>query len=118
MILEASERVEEIKRKLRVARDRKKKYTDRRWRSSEFAVGDQVFLKVYPLRNVIRFGRRGKLAPRFIGPFRIVERVGSLAYHLDLPAKLSGVHDVFHVSHLHWHFHDSFLLFILPLLIF
>ncbi len=100
MILEASERVEEIKRRLRVAQDRQKKYANRRRRKLEFDVGDMVFLKVSPLRNVIRFDHRGKLSPRFIGPFRIVERVGSLAYRLDLPEKLSGVHDVFHISHL------------------
>mgnify|MGYP001507239398 CR=1 FL=1 len=100
MILEASKKVQEIKKRLRAAQDRQKKYADRRRRSLEFSIGDQVFLKVSPLRNVIRFDRRRKLSPRFIGPFRIVERVGSLAYRLDLPEKLSGVHDVFHVSHL------------------
>lgn len=101
VILEASERVEEIKRRLRAAQDWQKKYADRCRRCLEFSIGDQVFLKVSPLRNVIRFGRRGKLSPRFISPFRIVERVGSLAYRLDLSKKLSGVHDVFLVLRLH-----------------
>ena len=110
MVLEASERVEEIKRKMRIAQDRQKKYADRRRRSLEFAVGDLVFLKVSPLRNVIRFGRRGKLSPRFVGPFRILERIGSLAYRLDLPEKFSGIHNVFHVSHLRRYLHDPSLI--------
>ena len=59
-----------------------------------------VFLKVSPLKNVIRFGRRGKLAPRFVGPFTIIERIGRLAYRVALPEKFEGVHNVFHVSHL------------------
>ena len=110
VILEASDKVEEIKKRSRAAQDRQKKYADRCRRNLEFSVGDQVFLKVSPLRNVIRFGRRGKLSPRFIGPFRIVERVGSLAYRLDLPKKLSGVHNVFYVSHLRRHLHDPSLI--------
>ena len=61
-------------------------------------VGDWVFLKVSPTRGVVRFGKRGKLSPRFIGPFEIVQRVGECAYRLALPPSLSGVHDVFHVS--------------------
>ena len=60
-------------------------------------VGDWVFLKVSPTRGVVRFGKRGKLSPRFIGPFKVVQRVGECAYHLALPPSLSGVHDVFHV---------------------
>ena len=100
MILEASERVEEIRRKMKIAQDRQKKYADRRRRKLEFAVDDQVFLKVSPLKNVVRFGKKGKLAPRFVGPFRISERIGPVAYRIGLPEKLAGVHDVFHVSHL------------------
>ena len=100
MIFEASEKVEEIRRKMKVAQDRQKKYADRRRRDLEFTVDDQVFLKVSPLRNVIRFGKKGKLAPRFVGPFRITERIGPVAYRVELPEKLAGVHDVFHVSHL------------------
>ena len=63
-------------------------------------MGDLVFIKVSPLRNVVRFGSVGKLAPRFVGPFPITERIGQMAYRVKLPVNLSGVHDVFHVSHL------------------
>ena len=61
-------------------------------------MGDHVFLKVIPNRGVVRFGKRGKLSPRYIGPFEILERVGTVAYCLALPSSLSGVHEVFHVS--------------------
>ena len=76
----------------------------------ELAVGDQVFLKISPLKNVIRFGRKAKLAPRFIGPFRILDKVGPLAYRINLPEKLSEVHNVFHVSHLRKYLHDPALI--------
>ena len=61
-------------------------------------MGDHVFLKVMPKRGVVRFGKQGKLAPRYIGPFKILERVGTVAYRLALPPSLSGVHEVFYVS--------------------
>ena len=61
-------------------------------------MGDHVFLKVMPERGVVRFGKKGKLAPRYIGPFEVLERVGTIAYRLALPPSLSGVHEVFHVS--------------------
>ena len=64
----------------------------------EFEVGDHVFLKVMPKRGVVRFDKRGKLSPRIIGPFEILEMVGTIAYRLALPPSLSGVHEVFHVS--------------------
>ena len=67
-------------------------------RPLEFEVGDHVFLKVMPKRGVVRFGKCGKLSPRFIGPFEILERVGTVAYRLALPPSMSGVHEVFHVS--------------------
>jgi len=69
-------------------------------RPLEFEVEDKAFLKISPTRGVIRFGNRGKLSPRFIGPFEILERVGAVAYRLALPPSLDGVHDVFHVSQL------------------
>ena len=68
------------------------------WRPLQFEAGDSVFLKISPTKGVIRFGVRGKLSPRFIGPFEITERVGAVAYRLKLPPSLEGVHDVFHVS--------------------
>ena len=69
-----------------------------RHRPLEFEVGDHVFLKVMPKRGVVRSGKRGKLSPRFIGPFEILERIGVVAYRLALPPNMSGVHEVFHVS--------------------
>ena len=69
-----------------------------RRRPLEFEVGDHISLKVNPKRGVVRFGERGKLSPRFNGPFEILERVGTFAYWLALPPSMSGVHEVFHVS--------------------
>ena len=69
-----------------------------RRRPLEFEVGDHVFLKLVPKRGVVRFGKRGKLSPRFIGPFEIIERIGAVAYRLGLSPSMSGVHEVFHVS--------------------
>ena len=87
-----------IRRRMSEAQDRQKSYADRRCRPLEFSVGDHVFLRVSPTKGVKRFGLRGKLAPRYIGPFEILERIGAIAYRLALPPSLSGVHDVFHVS--------------------
>ena len=72
-----------------------------------FDVGDHVFLKVSPLKGTLRFGRKGKLAPRYIGPFEIIPRVGPVACRLALPPALEGIHDVFHVSQLRRYMHDS-----------
>ncbi|XP_074561044.1 uncharacterized protein LOC141817266 [Curcuma longa] len=80
------------------AHDRQKNYADRRRRPLEFSVGEHVFLRVSPTKGVKRFGLRGKLAPRYIGPFEILERIGEVAYRLALPPALAGVHSVFHVS--------------------
>ena len=87
-----------IRKRLLTAQSRQKSYADVRRRPLEFEVGDYVFLKVMPERGVVRFGKRGKLSPRFIGPFEILERVGTVAYLLELPPSMSGVHEVFHVS--------------------
>ncbi|CAN4123912.1 unnamed protein product [Withania somnifera] len=76
----------------RAAQSRRKSYADRRLRALEFGVGDKVFLRVSPMRGVMRFGRRGKLSPAFIGPYEILERVGDVAYRLALPPILSAVH--------------------------
>nr|GEZ89288.1 reverse transcriptase domain-containing protein [Tanacetum cinerariifolium] len=75
-------------------------YVDKRRKPLEFSVGDYVLLKVSHWKGVVRFGKKGKLAPRFIGPFEIIEKVGPVAYRLDLPKELNGVHDTFHVSNL------------------
>ena len=77
-----------------------------RRRSLEFEVGDHVFLKVMPKRGVVRFGKRGKLSPRFIGPFEILERIDAVEYRLALSPSMTGVHEVFHVSMLRKHTPD------------
>jgi hypothetical protein len=85
---------------LRTAQSRQKSYADTRRRQLEFKEGDYVYLKVSPLQGMRRFKVKGKLSPRFIGPFLILKRVGEVAYQLELPDHLSDVHDVFHVSQL------------------
>ena len=77
---------------------RQKSYADKRRRPLEFSVGDSVFLKVAPMKGVMRFGKKGKLSPRYIGPFEIIERIGKVAYRLALPPELASVHSVFHVA--------------------
>jgi hypothetical protein len=98
MVDEAREKVKKIRQHLQAAQDRQKAYADRERRDLEFQVGDHVFLKVSPVRGVKRFGLQGKLNPRYIGPYEILEKVGEVAYRLALPPVLSEVHDVFHVS--------------------
>ena len=98
LIRDTSEKVSLIQQCLLTVQSRKKSYADVRRRLLEFEVGDHVFLKVMHKRGVVRFGKRGKLSPRFIGPFEILERVGTVAYRLALPPSMSSVHEVFHVS--------------------
>ncbi|GKE44756.1 hypothetical protein Tco_1472040 [Tanacetum coccineum] len=85
---------------IQAARDRQKSYADVRRKPLEFQVGDKVMLKVSPWKGVIRFGKWGKLNPRYIRPFKIIAKLGTVAYHLELPGKLSRVHSTFHVSKL------------------
>ena len=87
-----------IRKSLLKAQSWYKSYVDRRQQPLEFEMVDHVFLKVMPKRGVIRFSKRGKLSPRYIGPFEVLERVGTVAYRLDLYSSLSSVHVVFHVS--------------------
>ena len=98
LIRDTCEKVSLIRQRLLTAQSRQKSYADVRRRPLEFEVGDHVFLNVMPKRGVVRFGKHGKLSPRFIGPFEILERVGTVAYRLALPPSMSGVHEVFHVS--------------------
>ncbi|GKB67617.1 putative reverse transcriptase domain-containing protein [Tanacetum coccineum] len=100
LVQETTEKISQIKDRLKAARDRQKSYADKRRKPLEFSVGDYVLLKVSPWKGVVRFGKKGKLAPRFVGPFEIIEKVGPVAYRLDLLEELNGVHDTFHVSNL------------------
>ena len=78
-----------VRARLKAAQDRQKRYADKRRKDLEFEVEDRVFLKLSPWKGVVRFGKRGKLSPRYIGPFEIVERIGPVAYRLDLPEELA-----------------------------
>ncbi|GJT37016.1 putative reverse transcriptase domain-containing protein [Tanacetum coccineum] len=97
----------EIKKRIQAARDRQKSYADRRRKPLEFEVGDKVILKVSPWKWVIRFGKRGKLNPRYIGPFKILAKMGMTAYRLEIPEKLSQVYSTFHVSNMKKRFFDE-----------
>ncbi|GKA99338.1 putative reverse transcriptase domain-containing protein [Tanacetum coccineum] len=100
LVQETTDKVVVIRDRLKAARDRQKSYVDNRRKPLEFQVGDHVMFKVTPWKGVVRLGKKGKLAPRFVGPFDILERIGPVAYRLRLPEELSSVHDTFHVSNL------------------
>ena len=89
IIQDAAEKVALIKRRLETTASRQKSYADPKRRDIEFQVGDYVFLKVSPMKGVMRFGKKEKLAPRYIGPFEILERIGMVAYRLNLPPNMS-----------------------------
>ncbi|GJU29974.1 putative reverse transcriptase domain-containing protein [Tanacetum coccineum] len=100
LIQETTEKIIQIKQRMQAARDRQKSYADLKRKPMEFQVGDKVMLKVSPWKGVVRFGKRGKLNPRYVGPFKVIERVGEVAYKLELPEELSRVHNTFHVSNM------------------
>ncbi|GJW44873.1 hypothetical protein Tco_0073672 [Tanacetum coccineum] len=100
IVQETTEKIIKIKERLKTARSRQKSYADKRRKPVEFKVGDRVLLKVSPWKGVVRFGKKGKLAPRYVGPFEIVKCVGPVAYRLKLPQELSCIHNTFHVSNL------------------
>lgn len=95
-----------IRERMKTAQSCQKSYTDKRRRPLEFLVGDSVFLKVAPMKGVMSFRKKGKLSPRYIGPYEILERIGKVAYILALPPELSSVHNVFHISMLRKYISD------------
>ncbi|GJX48206.1 putative reverse transcriptase domain-containing protein [Tanacetum coccineum] len=97
---ETMEKIMQIKERLKTVRDRQRSYADKRRKPLEFKIRDRVLLKVSLWKGVVRFGKKGKLAPRYVGPFKIVGRVGPVAYRLRLPQELSCIHDMFYVSNL------------------
>ncbi|CAL1382132.1 unnamed protein product [Linum trigynum] len=92
------DKVKWIQENMKIAQDRQKSYADKPGEERTHLVGDKVFLKVSPWKGVMRFGKKGKLSPRYIGSYKVLERVGPLAYTLVLPPNLSKIHNVFHVS--------------------
>ncbi|GJT22056.1 putative reverse transcriptase domain-containing protein [Tanacetum coccineum] len=100
IVQETTEKIIQIKQRMQVARDRQKSYADLKRKPIEFQVGDKVMLKVLPWKGVVHFGKQGKLNPKYVGPFKVLERVGSVAYKLELPKELRRVHNTFHVSNL------------------
>nr|GEY96709.1 putative reverse transcriptase domain-containing protein [Tanacetum cinerariifolium] len=100
LIQEMTEKIVQIKQRIQAARDRLRSYADLKRKPMEFQVGDKVMLKVSPWKGVIRFGKRGKLNPRYVGPFKVIEKIRKVAYKLELPEELSRVHNTFHVSNL------------------
>ena len=100
LVGEAEDQVRLIQANLKTAQARQKSYADKRRWPLIFEVGDHVYLRVSPMKGVQRFGMRGKLAPRYVGPFPITERCGPVAYRVELPPHLSAVHNIFHVSQL------------------
>ncbi|GJU51315.1 putative reverse transcriptase domain-containing protein [Tanacetum coccineum] len=100
LVQETTDKAVLIKERLKATRDGQKSHTKNRRKPLEFEVGDQVLLKVSPWKGVVRFGKKGKFAPRYVGPFEILKRIGLVAYRLGLSQELSSVHDKFHVSNL------------------
>jgi hypothetical protein len=100
LVEEAESIVHQVQENLKAAKSRQETYANKRRRPLEFEVGNHVYLRVSPMKGVKRFGVKGKLAPHYIRPFPILEKCGTVAYKLDLPPSLTGVHDIFHVSQL------------------
>nr|GFB47757.1 putative reverse transcriptase domain-containing protein [Tanacetum cinerariifolium] len=100
LIQQTTEKIVQIKQRMQAARDRQKSYADLKRKPMEFQVGDKVMLKVSPWKGIVRFDKRGKLNPRYVGPFKVLERIKDVAYKLDLLEELSRVHSTFHVSNL------------------
>ena len=107
LIQETEEKVKMIKERLKVAIDRQKSYADMKRKDIRYEVGKKVFLKVSPWKKVMIFRKKGKLSPRFIGLYEVIEKVGPMAYRLTLPPDLKKIHNVFHVSMLRRYRLDS-----------
>jgi hypothetical protein len=100
MVGEAEVTVRRIQENLKAAKSHQESYANKRCWPLQFEVGDRIYLKVSPMKGIKRFGVKGKLSPRYIGPFPILEKCGNVAYKLELQPSLAGVHDIFHVSQL------------------
>ena len=98
LVKDTEKKVQIFQQRFKATSDRKRSYVNLKRKDIEYEVGDKVFIKVSPWKKILCFGRKGKLSPRFIGPYEILERVGPVAYRLALPLELAKLHDVFHVS--------------------
>nr|GEW18166.1 putative reverse transcriptase domain-containing protein [Tanacetum cinerariifolium] len=107
LIQETTEKIILIKQRMQAGQDRQKSYADRKRKPMEFEIRDRVMLEVLPCKGVVRFGKRGKLNPRYVGPFKVLAKVGKVAYKLELPQELSKVHHTFHVSNLKKFYSDE-----------
>jgi len=103
MLQDMKDKISIIWKRMLIAQSRQKSYADKHRRQLEFNVGDLVYLKVSPMKGVMRFGKIGKLSPRFVGLFEVKEVVGPVVYKVELPPALSGIHNIFHVSTLRKH---------------
>ena len=97
IVKETEEKVRVIQQRLKAASDKQKSYANLKRKDIEYEVEDKVFLKVSPWSKILRFGKKGKLSPRFIGPYEILERIRPVTYHLALPPELAKLHNVFHL---------------------
>ncbi|GKE66481.1 putative reverse transcriptase domain-containing protein, partial [Tanacetum coccineum] len=113
LVQETTEKIIQIKQRMQVARDRQKSYADLKRKPMEFQVRDKVMLKVSPWKGVVRFGKREKLNRRYVEPFKVLKKVGSSAYKIELPQELSRVHNTFHVSNLKKCYADEPIAFLL-----
>jgi hypothetical protein len=100
IVTEAEEKVRQIQTNILAAQSHQKSYTDKRCRPLKLEVGDHIYIRVSPMKGVRRFGIKGKLAPHYIGLYPIIDKYGTTSYQMELPSKLSGVHNVFHISQL------------------
>jgi hypothetical protein len=98
LVRETKENIALIRKRMLTAQSRQKSYADKHRRELRFAVGDIVYLKVLSMRNMYCFGNKGKLSPRYVGPFQVLKRVSPLAYKIEMPPNLLGVHDAFRIS--------------------
>ncbi|XP_043696781.1 uncharacterized protein LOC122647449 [Telopea speciosissima] len=106
LIQATCEKVDLIHEQIKAAQSRQKGYADQRRKDLDFLIGDKVFLKVSPTKGMMQFSKKGKLSPRYIGPYEILAKVGPVAYRLALPPSLDDMHDVFHVSMLRKYVHN------------
>nr|GEU80312.1 putative reverse transcriptase domain-containing protein [Tanacetum cinerariifolium] len=100
LIQETTEKIIQIKQRMQATHDRQKSYVDLKRKPMKFQIGDRIMLKVSPWKGIVRFGKQGKPNPRYVGPFKVLDKVGIVAYKLELPQELSRVHNTFHVSNL------------------